>query len=224
MFREDSVYRSLFSNMLNGLAYCRMVYEADKAVDFIYLMVNEAFYRQTGLPDVVGRRATEVIPTLRETDADLFEVFGRAAETGKPECFERYVAAPLLPFSALAANGDTVTRHLSETVVQTTAGALVVRALAGVHGLGMMPDLQGQFGLPLQIDVPTDRPVAVLDFDVHHGNGTQDIFYDDASVLYASTHQMPLFPGTPPRDPRMVVRRRPCISKFLPIRCCRSTM
>ena len=35
---------------------------------------------------------------------------------------------------------------------------------------------------------------------------------------------MPLFPGTPPRDPRMVVRRRPCISKFLPIRCCRSTM
>ena len=99
MFREDSVYRSLFSNMLNGLAYCRMVYEGDKAVDFIYLMVNEAFYRQTGLPDVVGRRATEVIPTLRETDADLFEVFGRAAETGKPECFERYVAALDMWFS-----------------------------------------------------------------------------------------------------------------------------
>ncbi len=38
--------------------------------------------------------------------------------------------------------------------------------------------------------------VAIVDFDVHHGNGTQDIFYDDASVLYASTHQMPLFPGT----------------------------
>ena len=38
--------------------------------------------------------------------------------------------------------------------------------------------------------------VAIVDFDVHHGNGTQDIFYDDPSVLYASTHQMPLFPGT----------------------------
>jgi acetoin utilization deacetylase AcuC-like enzyme len=38
--------------------------------------------------------------------------------------------------------------------------------------------------------------VAIVDFDVHHGNGTQQIFYSDASVLYASTHQMPLFPGT----------------------------
>jgi len=38
--------------------------------------------------------------------------------------------------------------------------------------------------------------VAVIDWDVHHGNGTQEIFWDDASVLYASTHQMPLYPGT----------------------------
>lgn len=38
--------------------------------------------------------------------------------------------------------------------------------------------------------------VAIVDFDVHHGNGTQDIFWSDKSVLYASTHQMPLYPGT----------------------------
>ena len=38
--------------------------------------------------------------------------------------------------------------------------------------------------------------VAIVDFDVHHGNGTQDIFWDDASVLYGSTHEMPLYPGT----------------------------
>ena len=38
--------------------------------------------------------------------------------------------------------------------------------------------------------------VAIIDWDVHHGNGTQDIFYDDPTVLYASTHQMPLFPGS----------------------------
>ncbi len=38
--------------------------------------------------------------------------------------------------------------------------------------------------------------VAIIDFDVHHGNGTQDIFYKDSSVFYGSTHQMPLFPGT----------------------------
>jgi len=44
--------------------------------------------------------------------------------------------------------------------------------------------------------------VAILDFDVHHGNGTQEIFWSDRSVLYASTHQMPLFPGTGARDER----------------------
>lgn len=36
----------------------------------------------------------------------------------------------------------------------------------------------------------------VVDFDVHHGNGSQEIFWSDPSVMYASTHQMPLFPGT----------------------------
>jgi acetoin utilization deacetylase AcuC-like enzyme len=38
--------------------------------------------------------------------------------------------------------------------------------------------------------------VAITDWDVHHGNGTQDIFWSDPSVLYASTHEMPLYPGT----------------------------
>jgi len=37
---------------------------------------------------------------------------------------------------------------------------------------------------------------AIVDFDVHHGNGTQDIFWADPSVMYCSTHQMPLFPGS----------------------------
>jgi acetoin utilization deacetylase AcuC-like enzyme len=43
---------------------------------------------------------------------------------------------------------------------------------------------------------------AVVDFDVHHGNGTQDIFWADKSVMYCSTHQMPLFPGTGARSER----------------------
>ncbi|PCJ84821.1 MAG: acetoin utilization protein [Hyphomicrobiales bacterium] len=38
--------------------------------------------------------------------------------------------------------------------------------------------------------------VVIVDFDVHHGNGSQDIFWDDPSVMYCSTHQMPLFPGS----------------------------
>ena len=38
--------------------------------------------------------------------------------------------------------------------------------------------------------------IAIIDFDVHHGNGTQEIFYKDETVLYASSHEFPLFPGT----------------------------
>ncbi len=42
--------------------------------------------------------------------------------------------------------------------------------------------------------------VAVVDFDVHHGNGTQDIFWSDENLFYGSTHQMPLYPGTGSAD------------------------
>jgi acetoin utilization deacetylase AcuC-like enzyme len=38
--------------------------------------------------------------------------------------------------------------------------------------------------------------LAIVDFDVHHGNGTQDIFWEEPRVMFASSHQMPLFPGT----------------------------
>ncbi|MDE2238309.1 MAG: histone deacetylase family protein [Rhodospirillales bacterium] len=44
------------------------------------------------------------------------------------------------------------------------------------------------------------KRVAVADFDVHHGNGTQEIFFNDASVLYASSHQSPCYPGTGARS------------------------
>ena len=44
--------------------------------------------------------------------------------------------------------------------------------------------------------VERGQRVAIVDWDVHHGNGTQDMFYDDPNVLYVSTHQSPLYPGT----------------------------
>jgi acetoin utilization deacetylase AcuC-like enzyme len=50
------------------------------------------------------------------------------------------------------------------------------------------------------------RRVAILDFDVHHGNGTQDIFADDARVLFCSTHQHPFYPftGAPVARPNVI--------------------
>ena len=76
-------YRSLFSNMLNGLAYCRVLFDdAGAPVDFEYLDVNAAFERLTGLRDVVGRKVTEVIPGIRTLSPELFETYGRVATTG----------------------------------------------------------------------------------------------------------------------------------------------
>tara|TARA_B100001248_G_scaffold209291_1_gene163386 strand:- start:908 stop:1837 length:930 start_codon:yes stop_codon:yes gene_type:complete len=40
------------------------------------------------------------------------------------------------------------------------------------------------------------KKIAIIDFDVHHGNGTQDIFFDNKNVLYVSTHQYPYYPGS----------------------------
>ena len=89
---SEARYRSLFDNMLNGFAYCRMQYDDhDRPVDFVYLAVNDAFGRLTGLKDVVGKPVSEVIPGSRESTPELFEIYGRVATTGVPESFEIYV-------------------------------------------------------------------------------------------------------------------------------------
>ena len=67
--------------------------------DFIYLMVNGAFERLTGLKNVVGKHVTEVIPGIREADPKLLEIYGQVASTGKPERFEIYVSALEMWFS-----------------------------------------------------------------------------------------------------------------------------
>jgi PAS domain S-box-containing protein len=89
--KSEEQYRTLFETMLNGLAYCQMVYEEGLPVDFIYLDVNKAFEEQTGLKNVIGKRISEVIPGIRELDPELFERYAKVASGGKPEQFEIYV-------------------------------------------------------------------------------------------------------------------------------------
>jgi diguanylate cyclase (GGDEF)-like protein/PAS domain S-box-containing protein len=98
--RESEItYQSLFDHMLNGLAYCRMEFDAGRPVDFTYLSVNDAFGKLTGLEDVVGRKVSEVIPGIRESDPQLFEIYGRVAQGGRPESFETYLSALQMWFS-----------------------------------------------------------------------------------------------------------------------------
>jgi len=89
--QSEAMYHSLFDNMLNCFAHCRMLFEGETPLDFVYLSVNDAFTKQTGLTDVVGKRVTEVIPGIRDSDPELFERYGRVARTGEPERFEIYL-------------------------------------------------------------------------------------------------------------------------------------
>jgi PAS domain S-box-containing protein len=84
-------YRSLFDNMLDGFAYCKMLFEDGKPQDFIYLHVNEAFEKLTGLKNVVGRKVTEVIPGIRKSNPELFEIYGKTARSGRSDKFETYL-------------------------------------------------------------------------------------------------------------------------------------
>jgi PAS domain S-box-containing protein len=87
----DLRYRLLFQNMLDGFAYCRMLYdESGRPQDFVYLDVNGAFGKLTGLHDVVGKKVSEVIPGIRESQPELLEIYGRVTKTGRPESFEIY--------------------------------------------------------------------------------------------------------------------------------------
>ena len=92
-------YRLLFDNMLEGVAYCKMFFEDGRPQDFIYLNVNGAFERLTGLKNVIGKKVTEVIPGIRESNPELFEVYGRVARTGSPERLQTWVESLGIWFS-----------------------------------------------------------------------------------------------------------------------------
>jgi len=86
---SEQRYRSLFENMQEGYAYCRMKFDdRGHPVDWTYLDVSGAFGRITGLENVVGKSVLEVLPNIKETNPELFELYGRVARTGKPESKE----------------------------------------------------------------------------------------------------------------------------------------
>jgi diguanylate cyclase (GGDEF)-like protein/PAS domain S-box-containing protein len=90
---SEETYRSLFENMLNGVAHYRMIFRNGVPVDFEFIAVNPAFEQTTGLKDVVGRKVSEVIPGYCEANQDSLQVFGKVAQTGEPARWEHYLAA-----------------------------------------------------------------------------------------------------------------------------------
>ncbi len=90
---DKETYQPIFEHMLNGMAYCQMLFDEGQPSDFVFLYTNPAFERQIGLRNVCGKRVAELIPGIRTSDAGLLEIFGRIARGGVPEKFEIYIGA-----------------------------------------------------------------------------------------------------------------------------------
>ena len=154
-FRQsEERYRGLFDHMVEGFAYCKMIFEDGQPKDWIYLSVNEAFAALTGLKNVTGKRVTEVIPDIREADPELFEIYARVASTGKPERFEKFVHALQMWFTISVYSPETgffvvvfdviTERKRTEEALQKSEGEL--RTLfAAMTDIVLVLDAEGRY-------------------------------------------------------------------------------
>ena len=79
--------------MPQACAFCKVLYQGNEAVDFIYLEVNPAFAKLTGLRDVIGKRATDVIPGSFHSNPQLLALLGKVALTQGSQTLESYIPA-----------------------------------------------------------------------------------------------------------------------------------
>jgi acetoin utilization deacetylase AcuC-like enzyme len=187
----------------------------------IALLANPAQigHREEGHPER-PERVTAIIEAIAKSDIGLVPEPAPDA----PEALVHRVHDPsyvtMLDRAASSGGGfldpDTYITPLSMIAARTAAGALVEgvqrvldgkakHALAVVRPPGHHAEHAKGMGFCLLNNIAVGlvaardrgiRRIAVLDFDVHHGNGTQHSFESDAEVFYASTHQSPFFPGT----------------------------
>lgn len=165
--------------------------------------------------DVVARRWRDAGGTLVEPraagDEDLLRVHDE-------ELVRTLVA---LRGRAAMLDADTFTSPESEEIARLAAGAVMVgvdavmdgpggaRACALVRPPGHHAERDRAMGFCLYNSIAVGAAyarsrgasrVAIVDIDVHHGNGTQSIFYEDAAMLFISSHQYPFYPGTGAAD------------------------
>jgi PAS domain S-box-containing protein len=96
--KPKGLCRSLFENMPDGAAFCRMLYEQGAPADFVCLDINPAFERITGLKNVVGNKAGDAIPGMRH-NSEFLEICGRVAQAGVSDRFETYLESVDMWFS-----------------------------------------------------------------------------------------------------------------------------
>ena len=134
-----------------------------------------------------------------------------------PEAYLERLKAAIPDKGVVALDGDTFLSPGSIASAMRAVGAVcasvdavldgeATKAFCGVRPPGHHAERETAMGFCLfgsaaigvkrALDVHGLSRVAVVDFDVHHGNGTQDLLWDEARALFVSSHQMPLYPGT----------------------------
>ena len=153
---SEQRYRSLFENMIDGYAYCRMLYQGDAPVDFVYLDVNSAFERLTGLKGAVGRKVSEIIPGVRQDNPELLEIYGRVAQGGRPESFETYLESlgiwfSVSVYSPQAQHFVAIFENITERkTVEEERNHLLEESLAQTEELQVSYEAQRDIALALQ--------------------------------------------------------------------------
>lgn len=158
---------------------------------------HEAFSR---IPRIAAPQAS-VEQLVRVHDRDLVEsIFARAPETGQIRIDPDTAMSPASLDAALRAAGAAC------AAVDAVMAGRHRRAFCAVRPPGHHATRAQAMGFCLFNSIATAAAhaiaahglvrVAIVDFDVHHGNGTQDIFWDEPRAMFASSHQLPLYPGS----------------------------
>jgi len=145
-------------------------------------------------------RAADESVLLAHPQAFLDRVRGKIPETGLSIIDADTVASPRSFEAAMTAIGGAL--DAVDAVFEEEAdNAFVAMRPPGHHAesnraMGFCLFNQAAIAARYAQERHGAERIAIVDWDVHHGNGTQDIFFHDPSVIYCSTHQMPLYPGT----------------------------
>jgi PAS domain S-box-containing protein len=151
---SEANYRSLFNNMLHGFAYCKMIYDKEIPLDFMYLDVNQSFERLTGHKNVIGKRISELIPGIRESSEEMFRIYDRVAQTSNPEQFEYYIERLNEWYSISVYSQkkgyfvvlfDIITERKCSEQKILEAKATLEAALASMSDAVFISDTEGQF-------------------------------------------------------------------------------
>lgn len=164
----------------------------------------------SGLEEIKG---LQILPAPRATPEQISRVH--------PEAFWNDIQANEPSEGIVAIDSDTYLSNGSVNAALRASGGLcyaidqildkkTLRAFCAVRPPGHHSETETAMGFCLlnhvaigarhALENPAIKRVAIIDFDVHHGNGTQAIFEDCPDVLFVSSHQLPLYPGTGSAD------------------------